>query len=131
MTYYKINIWSKCFRFEPSTDTIYIASVGMSLLSDNELSEYVSDSLIHEHIHKVLFEQFNLTTCKLFDAIQQHFRNTELINRVFGINEHTGRETWEKFIRREGFNAFLEAYHIDRYDIVQSTIKCNRRNINE
>lgn len=131
MVEYKMNIWSKCFRFEPKTNTIYIASVDMSVLSDNEILEYVSDSLTHEHIHKILFEQFDVTTCKLFDAIQQHFRNTKLINRVFDISEHTGRETWDKFIKREGFNAFLESYHIDKQDIIRANITCKRRNINE
>jgi len=131
MVEYKINIWGNSFRYEPSTNEILIASVDISILSDREISEYVADSLTHEYVHKVLYDMFGFTTTKLFDSIQQYFRNTSIQEKVFGIKEHTGKECYHKFIEREGFKAFLEYYHIDEHDIIQANIACKRRNINE
>lgn len=127
MVEYRINYWNPCFTFKEKTNEIHIASTDMSMLSDSELSDYISDSFTHEYIHKVLYDMFDITTCKLFDGIQQYFRNTSLQETIFGNKENTGRECYHKFIERVGFKGFLEYYHIDNDNFNQAFILCSSR----
>jgi len=130
MVRYTINHWRKSCRYDTATDTIYIGSNNLSNLSDNEIIEYISDSLIHEHIHRVLYKMFNLTATKLFDAIEYNFRNQKLHKKgLSNVGEfvYKEQETYHTFIKRMGFKAFLEYYHISNNDFNQSYIICNRR----
>lgn len=93
--------------------------------SDDEISEYISDALTHEYIHKIIYDLFkDDTLCKLFDAVQQYFRNTELLTRIFEKINHI---TWNIYIDRYGFDDFLEHYHIDENDVNDSFILSNIR----
>ena len=122
MTEYKIDHWSNCCGFDYLTDTILLASHNTDILSDEELLDYMVDTLIHEYIHKVLYDMFGITLTKLFDVVERYFRSTRLTEKTFGAKEHTGMECWYKFIERCGFQAFLEQYHIDNNNLNQAYI---------
>lgn len=130
MVEYKINVWRNSCRYETQTDIIHIGSKNLNNLSDNEVIEYVSDSLTHEHIHRVIYKMFNSTTTKLFDGIEHNFRNETLhVKGLSNIGElmYKTQETYRSFIKRRGFSAFLEYYHISNNDFNQSNIICNKR----
>jgi len=121
------------FSYIPVSDIILI---GISpkvydKLTDNELLEYIADSLTHEHIHRALFKIFDLTVTKLFDTIQQHFRNVRLHEKI--INTHnqiyssSDKMTHEKFIKDYGLNAFFREYRLSIFDVNDAEILCNYR----
>ena len=115
-----------CCSYVHNTDIIRLGMGNApDKLSNDELIKLVSDNLIHEHIHMILDHQFDATTCKLFDGIQQYFRNAELHEKIVdgAINE-----TYHKFIKREGFNAFLDYRNISHAEIERAYIICNKRN---
>ena len=103
-------------------------------LTDDEMIEYISDSLTHEHIHKILYELFNNVVSKLFDSIEDNFRNDELhrkllvfVNKEFLINSeiknddkewYNNREslTYKQFIEKYGFKQFLVYYGLTYND---------------
>lgn len=125
MVEYKINYWKKSSSYDQHTDTILLGENGLSHLSDNEQIEFTADILTHEYTHKVLYDMFGLTTTLLFDAIQQHFRNAPLHEKA--LEQCIDNETYQSFIRRAGFNAFLEHYHISDNNFNQAYIICNNR----
>jgi len=130
MVRHKINPWRRSCRYDTATDTIYIGSNNLNNLSDNEVIEYVSDSLIHEHVHRVIYKMFNLTTTKLFDAIEYNFRNEALhVKAISDVGDFIfeEQETYHTYIKRMGFKAFLEYYHISNNDFNQSHIICDKR----
>ena len=107
-----------------------------TILSDNELSEYISDTLTHEHIHKVLDELFNKVVCKLFDGIEHHFRNHVLHEKQLRnhnlCNEHIKhRETYQSYIKRKGFNAFLNYYNITPRDMFYANQICSNQSMKQ
>lgn len=95
------------------------------ILSDDELLEFISDSITHEHIHKAIFDLFeNDTSSTLFDVVQQYFRNTKLANKIFNQN---GQMSWDEYIERNGFDVFLEEKYISDNSFYNAFESCNRR----
>lgn len=125
MVEYKVNTWRVKSSYDEKTDTILLGGGDFSMLSDSEEIEFVTDIIIHEYMHKVLYEMFDLTLTKLFDAIQQHFRDVSLHERI--LAQHIFQETYQSYIKNNGFKAFLEYYHIDNDNFNQSFILCNSR----
>lgn len=127
---YFINTRSRCNKYDP-----YNGSIGLSMpyniLDDNETIEYISDILTHEHIHKILHELFNLDVCKLFDAIGHLFMNNNINNTYLErFNKRLPmrkRMAWINYIKQQGFDAFLEYYHINRTEITKCNDICNSR----
>lgn len=124
MTSYRINPYKPVCSCDVKTGDIYL---GMrdNILSEDETATYIADSLIHEHVHKILFDWFDRTTSKLFDGIQQHFRNTTVHEKL--LNDAPGQETYHKYIERKGFKAFLNYYDIDNDEFNQACALCNNR----
>jgi len=103
-----------------------------SNLSDNELLEYISDSLTHEHIHKILHQLFGDTVCRLFDGIERFFRNDvlhkkQLKYRNLSYDKHNRYETYQSLISRCGFDSFLRYYNITQEDIKQANKTCSKK----
>ena len=130
---YRIKGFDETDNFSYNHFTGYISlKLTNNNLSDNELLEYISDSLTHEHIHKTLDELFNNTVSRLFDGIEHFFRNNALHEREINYrnlsNEnHKGHETYQSFIIREGFDSFLRYYDITQEDIIQANKTCSDR----
>ena len=67
-------------------------TIDISQLTDDQVTEYISDVLLHEHMHMVLFDLFDsFTICAMFDIIERHFRNMPLFKSLVppGIMTHT------------------------------------------
>lgn len=85
----------------------------------------VSDSLIHEHIHKAIFDLFKCNVLeKLFDIIQHYFRNIDLSNKVY---ELCGKITWDRAIKKYGVNIVFQSYGFTKYDVKDARDICNTR----
>lgn len=124
--------------YEPNTFCYYRLSgeIGLKMidnvLSNDELLEYISDVITHEHIHKALHELFNFTVSHLFDGIEYFFRNHALHEKQVRnrnlYNEHTKRfETYKTYIKKRGFNAFLRYYDLTQEDVIYANRICNNR----
>jgi hypothetical protein len=113
------------FSYHHFQHCITIGGIGCNNLSNDEIIQYTSDALTHEHIHHVLSKLFGITTCKLFDAIESNFRDEKLVTRVFEYDDNM--RTWSECIKTDGFIYFLMQYHIDTDDIKEANIKCNTR----
>lgn len=120
MTEYIINFDEKTFAYRAFTDEISIATQNLDMLSDNELTEFMSDCLIHEYVHKVLYALFDGVVSKLFDGIEYLFRNDELHERTL----ESPRFTYQSFIKKQGFNKFLDYYNLDKQDVINANILC-------
>lgn len=126
MVEYKLSANHNC-KYDQFTTDIWLGLQQGANFLDNELIEYISDCLIHEHMHKVLHKMFDLTTCKLFDAIEHHFNNRKLVDKALYIEQQLAFETYQTYIKRGGFQLFLNHYHIDNDQFNQATIICNSR----
>lgn len=124
MVNYVINHQYKGFCYITITDSIAIGCFDFDNLMDSEITEYISDCLTHEHIHRVLDKFFDCTTSKLFDGIEYLFRNDELHERHL---KGTKRCTYQKYIEFKGYDGFLEHYGLHDYDVLNSNILCNTR----
>lgn len=125
MTEYKINLDEKTFSYIPFTDEIEIGVPNLNNLTDNEISEYISDCFIHEIIHERLYKLFNKVVSKLFDGIDYIFRNEELHKKVFFGDS---RITYKTYIKKYGFEKFLKGYGLNKQDITDANVLCNTRN---
>lgn len=95
------------------------------VLKDNEIDIYLSDTITHEFLHELLEIKFSNTVCKLFDIIQECFR--EDIHVLEKLYKNTGCRTWDETKRVEGIQFLLDRYCIDDTDINQAFIICNTR----
>lgn len=125
MTEYIINKFHKVCSFRPAINTITIGMQDTEILTDDELSEYVSDCLTHEYMHKVLFDMYGNEVSSLFDAKEYLFRDNELHEKILLFP----RWSYQSYIKTFGFNAFLRYYGLDEYDILQANIVCNTRRV--
>lgn len=129
------NIYIIRKAIEPNSLCCYQdGSIGLkivdNILTDDEFSEYLSDALTHEHLHKVLHELFNYTVSKLFDGIEEYFRNHALHEKQIRgrnlINEHLiPHESYRTYIKRCGFKSFLWYYDITQEDVIQAKQICS------
>lgn len=124
MTDYVINHRKHTFSYRLQTDEITIACYSLDNFTDLEITEFISDCLIHEHIHRAIYKFFDNITTMLFDAIEYLFRNDELHKRHL---KGTKRFTYQIRIKSRGFNEFLDYYGLDNYDVLQANILCNTR----
>jgi hypothetical protein len=114
MTDYIINQFIDSFAFNSKQ---YVIKIGASKkilekLSDDEQIEAVADSLLHEHIHKTIFDLFNDDIlCKLFDLIEHNFRTNLNLHIKFLRIQH--KTPWCEWLDTHDFYEFLEHYHID------------------
>lgn len=126
-------ISSSTFGYNCIDNYISISSSKKVMDSVNELeySEYIADSLTHEYMHHILFKLYGVTVCGLFDTIQQHFRNTQLHEKIIKIENTTGDKikhmSHTDFIKLKGFKAFLDGYNITQSDINNAKLTCNQR----
>ena len=123
-------------------DTIYM-QLKEGNLTDDEVIEYISDSLTHEHIHNVLEHLFDWGTSQLFDVIQHFFRDEKLQRRHYHtLNESVFFKfslTWLEYKENYGFNQMLEQLRLSKSDIIRikeltsirSEWKMNKREIEE
>lgn len=120
-----------CFTYY--NDTGYIGlKMSDVVLSNNELLEYISDGLTHEHIHKILNELFNYTVSRLFDGIEYYFRNHLLHEKQIRKHNQLVKpfhkyETYKTFIKEKGYDAFLDYYSITQKDMIQANKICRDR----
>jgi len=100
------------------------------LLSNKDFDTFISDTITHELIHGLFMQYFDLTTSKLFDAIEHFIGDNTIKQRVFkSIQKYNGSKypiTWHNSILECGFKDFLDIYHLDINDIVQSYILTGR-----
>lgn len=61
--------------------TIYIGMPVKHDLTDDEVNEFVTDSITHEFIHHILTEVFPRDVTYLFDAIGDRLRSKELTKK--------------------------------------------------
>lgn len=131
----KENIYVIREAFEPNCLCCYRnGSIGLKMtdntLTGDEFSEYLSDAIAHEHIHKILGESFNYTVSKLFDAVEHHFRNHDLHEKEIAnrnlLNPYSNRhESYQTYIKIHGFDNFLRYYSITQEDIIYVNLICN------
>jgi len=124
MVDYVINHREKVFTYRHYSDEITIGSFSLNNFTDSEINEYISDCLIHEYVHRVLYKLFDIIVSKLFDGIEYLFRNDELHARHI---KGTTRFTYQSYIHMKGFDSFLEHCGLDDYDVLNANILCNSR----
>lgn len=123
MTDYTLNKNNTC-SYRPAFDVITIGDSNLDIFTDNELIEYISDALTHEHIHRVLFKMFDNTVSTLFDGIEYLFRSDELHRKHL---KDTTRWTYQEYIKKHGYEKFLDYYGLDYADVLGANILCNTR----
>lgn len=127
MTEYIINYLKKTCSYLPDIDIIRIATGNLDMLTDSELIEYISDCLTHENTHKVLYRLFDNNVSKLFDGIEYLFRNDKLHEKILSYENGLPRVTYQSYIKKYGFEKFLDHYHLNKQDITDANILCNTR----
>lgn len=129
MTGYVINLRKKTYSYLPKIDIITIATPNTDHLTDSELSEYTSDCLTHENMHKVLRKLFGSVVSGLFDGIEYMFRNDKLHKKALSkqLENSRRRITYQTYIKEYGFEKFLEHYHLTKNDVTNANILCNKR----
>lgn len=130
---YKINMLQKGFTYNPFYDSISFNMTPQvyEQLTDKELLTFVSDSLTHEHIHSVLYELYGHTACRLFDVVQQYFRETALhektINIFNNIKQTNNRITHHGYIEKFGILSYFKKYGITSDDVMNASVICSQR----
>ena len=124
MTEYILNKFHHPFSYRPSVDKITIGAFNFDMFTDDELTEFISGCLTHEHTHRALFKIFDNTVSTLFDGIEYIFRNDELHKKHI---KGTTRWTYQAYIKKHGYAKFLEHYGLDYSDVLGANILCNTR----
>jgi len=107
---YKIDC--KGFSYNPYEDEIGIGISQKSFkkLTDDELIEFISDSITHEHIHRVIYLNINITVNCLFDIIGDNFENKKIAEKALEPSEFFWSSRDYKFV----INYYLNLGFIDR-----------------
>ena len=96
------------------------------IFSDNDFDAWLCDVITHEFLHRLLLKEFDITVCKLFDAIEHFIRNSDMTTKLFkyirNIENSDYPMTWHDSITNEGFKAFMEHYHISNNNLIQAYI---------
>ena len=127
MVNYILNTWSNIWQHSRRDNAIYIGNRGLNLLTDNERSDYIADTITHEYMHELMHELFNSVVSTLFETVEKHFRNMTLVEKT--ITEKQNVMTHTAFIKQYGIKAFLVKHEIDEKQFEKATILCNWRNI--
>ena len=120
----------ECFCYYPFDGSIGIG-MKVNTLNDDELSEFISDSLTHEHIHNLMHTRFNHTVSKLFDSIGKYFRNHTLLEKYCKLRRTIDSTYKGKTHESLGFKHLLKHYGISTYDRIYANMICRRRKTNE
>jgi hypothetical protein len=114
MVEYRIRNVLNCtgFSFSPECDTIFLG-LEDGILDDKELINNTSDLLTHEFLHALLYKEFGLTTCKLFDWVNNYFRLhfTTHLKYLRVYNKKHPKRTLKPHTNQT-FNDFKNFYHI-------------------
>lgn len=124
MVDYVINRREKTFTYRCRTDEITIGGYNLDDFTDSEITEFISDCLTHEHIHRILDKLFDNIVSKLFDGIENKFRNDKLHQRHL---KGTTRFTYQAYIKKKGYKSFLKHYGLNDCDVLNANILCNTR----
>lgn len=116
---YGIDTWRYGFSYSNTDDIIYFGLIEKQWkhLTDDELIDYIADCLMHEHIHRVLNRELNDIISKLFDAIEHYVCDNELAAKALKYYTPDDKETWQSYIKRRGFDAFLRRYSLTNDDL--------------
>lgn len=96
-------------------------------LTQDEQIIFFSDCLIHEHIHKVLYEMFGDAVSSLFDAVGHLFRDYDLHVKV--LECFCDRITWKRFIEIKGFKGLLEHYQLNFESLIYARLITQKRDM--
>ena len=112
-----------CFSYSYVADEMYLStsSLDIDLLSDDELIAFISDCIIHELMHRTIYniilKEYNKhvahMVASLFESIEHHFIEChELDVRVTSL--HKNVYTWKEMIDKNGIDFLFEHYFIDK-----------------
>lgn len=109
-------------HYVPGDNKILIGFPGHSGFNDDEIIKSITDSIIHETIHKILDRDLNITISCLFDIISDEFRENFNIFQE-GLKIKNCR-SWKQAIEEDGIEYFLDRYSffidekvLDEYNI--------------
>lgn len=110
---YELNICG--FSYNPYEDKIRIGirQETYEKLTDDELMEFISDSISHEHIHRAIYLNINMTVSCLFDIIGDSFENKEIAKKAIEPGQFFWSERGYKYI----INHYLDIGLIDKIDL--------------
>lgn len=117
------------FSYNPIRDYIKIGGeyYNWESLNDDELDQIISDSLIHEHIHRAINRATgSVVACILFDIIEHKFCDFKLKLKWLGNKSYAYKFLIEKY----GLQSFYNHYMITRQDVNIARFKCNTRDLN-
>lgn len=107
MTEYKVSQDGGC-SYANSSDTIYLGFPQTDEFDDEDIIECISDSIVHETLHKILDREFNETISCLFDIISDPFHeHLKLFKKMLSI---VGGRSWKQSVKEEGIEYFLNRY---------------------
>lgn len=109
--------------YSPSDKTIAIGNGDYNKLSKQELSTYLSDTIIHEYTHHLMHKYFNGTISKLFDAISHNFRDMTLLHKLI---DNDVSITHDEVIKKHGIEFFLWNSGIDKELFNTAKKLCNK-----
>ncbi len=125
------------FYYDYTRNVIELSSSQLSIdkLTDDELIEYLSDVLTHEHLHKIILSLFAKSYGKnvgyiassLFDSISHLFnRRNDLDKKSV---KGTISETWKEAIDKYGTGVLFNHYGISRlnYDKILPSLTGDER----
>lgn len=96
------------------------------VLSDKNFDIFLSDAITHEFLHDFFMREYDLTTSKLFDAIEHLLCNFKIKEFMFkALRKHDNSEyprSYHSDILKNGINNFYDYYHIDNIKLIQSYI---------
>lgn len=108
---------------------IYFGMATVHGLNDNELSEYVCDTITHEFIHHILENIFPKPVTYLFDTIGDSLRDRiDLMHRVVqskNIQYDSSAMLWCDIVKQFGFIGFIDRYEYlsNNLDVVIQLLK--------
>lgn len=114
------------FRYHPFCDAIRfnIPKERCGHLSEDELQQYIVESIEHEHIHRALFNMFDYTTSSLFDLIEYKFRDEKLHRKVI---KYTKQQTYQQLKEKYGIHQLFIQLGVTKDKIAEAKFLCDRR----
>ena len=118
------------FSYNPIRDIIELSSSNIMLngLSDDELIEYISDVIVHEHLHKIVrilvTERFGgylgyIVTC-LFDSVGYFFRESPELDAI--TTDTSIQLSWRDAIKSRGIDCLFNFYKINRKTYIKKML---------
>jgi len=119
------------FCYNPNSDRIEFNHED-NLLTDEELSEYLCDSIIHEYIHKILYDMFNARVSKLFDLVDHYFRNEELHVKYLEkfnseLNSECQKYTYSQWKKMRSIEQILNKWDYTIWELAECKKICDKR----